>query len=236
MALFFTLVLFLLALLLLLLALLFGTGWPLYVCFGIYFIGFIITNAFYRRIDISQEELDEYNRQYGVKTDRNGNVQQTANAISDPRSIRGISRMNVSFIAAGQKMIGLAGFLVFVLAVVLFAGNIATFATGTGGFALNLDGVYVQSTASHSGNGVSQVGKTAFKIDGDYIYYSGYYDGANTGWGKGYVYHRTGSHVTYTFTGGGMNSTHDLYFVNFGNNISSDKFGFDIQFTKTSAK
>ena len=217
-------------------SLLFGTGWPLYIFFGLFLIGFIVASYSYRKIDISQEDLDEYNRQYGVRTDRNGNVQQTQNAITDINRVRGISRMNIAFIAAGQKLIGLGGFIVFMFSVLSVAGFIATYATGFGGLALKLDGVYVQSTASYSSGGVSQVGKTAYKIDGNYIYYSAVYEGANTGWGKGYVYQRTGGHVKYTFTGGGMVSTHDLYFVNFGNNISSDRMGFNIQYTKTSVK
>ena len=110
--------------------------------------------------------------------------------------------------------------------------GIAGIAGGFAGFGMNIEGTYIQSTPLREGNGVVQVGKNAIKVEGDYIYYAGSYNGDSTAWSGPFTYTRFGNKVTYVFTGGGMQSKQVLYFTNFGNSISSDKFGFNVVYKR----
>ena len=223
----FTFLIALYGIIFLIISLLFGMGWHLFIFAGAFVFLFTIGMTTYKKVELTQKELDKYNEIYGV---RNG--KQTGNAIASLDQVKGLTRQNVYLIAAGKKGLGILGFLAYLLATAGFIFGIVGPLAGFAGFGLNINGVYVQSQQHASSGGVGQEGLTAYKVDGDRIYYTGYYDGTNTNWGGGYSYHRVGNKVTYTFTGGGMNSTHDLYFVNFGNNIASDRFGFSIAFTR----
>ena len=216
---------------LLLISLLFGMGWHLLIIAATAVFYFIFMMGSLRKVELSQKELDRYNELYGFK-----NGKQTQNYIASVEQAKGLTRQNIYLIAIGKKGLGILSNITFAFGLLGLVLGIGFPVMGLGGIGLNLDGVYVQSTSHASSGGASQVGSTAYKIDGNNIYFAGIYNGENTSWGSAYSYSRFGNKVTYTFTGGGMNSTHELYFVNFANNIAADRFGFDIQFTRTSVK
>lgn len=222
-----TLIIGILGLLFLLISLLFGIGVH-YILLAAVFIGlFIYTKTCYSKVEVTQSDLNNYNAIYGGTADK-----PSQNGFASLSEVKGFNRQTVYLIGIGKKSKAFKGFLCYMAALMGLIGGIVFPITGLAGFGVKLDGVYVQSTASHSGGGVDQVGKTAYKIEGDLIYFSGYYEGDSTAWGSGMSYTRTGSKVTYHFNKGGMSSYPTLYFVNLGNNIASDKFGFDVQFTK----
>jgi hypothetical protein len=97
---------------------------------------------------------------------------------------------------------------------------------------MDIKGTYIQSTAPYQGNGSTQVGKTAYKIDENGIYYAGYYEGDSTGWSGPFNYNRLGNKVTFRFTGGGFDRNITFYFTNFGNSISEDRFGFSVVYKR----
>ncbi len=212
-------------------SLLFGIGWLFYVMAALMLALFIITMTAYNKIPLDQSDLDAFTEHYRQKIkdfDSKPEGVKERYTFHSVAEVKGLNRLNCCLAPMNKMWFGLL-FIPAILGGIL--GTIFTVA-GLSGFATDLDGVYVQATASYSGGGVDQVGKTAYKVEGDKIYYAAVYEGGNTGWGGPYYYSRLGTKVTYTFTGGGMRSTHTLYFVNMGHDISGDMFGFSIAYSR----
>ena len=214
-----------------LLVLLFGVGIHLIIMAIVFMVLMTINTASYKSVEVGQKDIDGFTNHYREKIkgfDEKPEGYKARFKFNSPNEVTGFNRINVFLINSNKKGLGILATFAYIFAVFGLVFGIASAISGFNGFGLNLDGVYVQ-TGSY---GSQQVGKTAYKIEGDNIYFAGYYDGSNTVWGGPYNYYRFGSKVTYTFSGGGMQSTHTFYFTNFGNNISSDRFGLSVEFKK----
>ena len=228
-----TIIVGLFGLLVLIFSLLNGRGLIFFITSFVWLFLYIRLRASYNKIEITEKDTQAFTNHYREKIKNFDSKPEGFKAqytFKSPSDVTGVNRLNV-FLTNAKKM-----WVVFFY-ILAIAGGIISIAFGASGFAgaaANIDGVYVQSVSHGSSNGVGQAGKTAYKVEGNYIYYSGYYDGDNTGWSGPYTYNRFGNRVTYRFTSGGMDSTHTLYFVNFGTGISGDAFGFNVAYNKVS--
>lgn len=221
--------------LILLMSLLFGMSYPLIILAVVFIIFLIMRSVAYKNVEITQKDIDAFTDHYRQKIDGfdekpEGFKQRYT--FQSPQAVTGFNKLNVYLTTRNKKGEFLLGTFAYIFSMVGLIFGIVGVVSGFSGFAMNIDGTYIQSTAPAQGNGSIQVGKTAYKVEGDKIYYAGYYEGDNTAWSGPYNYHRLGNKVTYKFTGGGMNRDMTLYFTNFGNNISEDRFGFSVVYKR----
>ena len=219
----------------LLMSLLFGMSIPLIVLAVVFMVFMTMRTTSYKNIEISEDDINAFTDHYRQKIpgfDEKPEGYKERFKFSSPNAVTGFNRINVFATTSNKKGTQILVTLSYIFSVVGLIFGIVGIATGMSGFGMNIDGVYIQSTPGARGNGAVQVGKTAIKVEGEYIYYSGYYDGDNTAWSGPFTYSRFGNKVTYIFSGGGMNSKQILYFTNFGNSISSDRFGFNVVYKR----
>lgn len=222
-------------LLFLLMVLIFGFNIATIVLAVVLIVFITMRASAYKKSEVTQEDIDAFYNHYREKIknfDEKPEGYKQNFRFQSPEACTGVNRINVYLTPAKKKGLLALVTAMYIVATFSLAFGVAGIASGMCGFGMNIDGIYIQSTAAYQGNNSIQVGKTAYKVEGDDIYYAGYYDGANTAWSGPYSYQRFGNKVTYRFTGGGMDRNMTLYFTNFGNDISEDRFGFSVVYKR----
>ena len=222
-------------LLFLLIVLIFGMSIATIILGVLLMVFLTMRTSAYSKSEITQEDLDAFYNHYRQKIknfDEKPEGYKQNFRFQSPEACRGINRLNVYLTHTNKKGLYALVTTAFIIASFSIVFGVAGIVSGFSGFGMDIKGTYIQSTAQYKGNGVEQVGKNAYKIDDEGIWYCGSYENGNGVWSGPYNYHRFGNKVSFKFTGGGYNSDITFYFTNFGNDISKDKFGFDVLYKR----
>ncbi len=222
-------------LLFLLMVLIFGMNFATIVLAVVLMVFLIMRTSAYKKSEVTQEDIDAFYNHYREKIknfDEKPEGYKQNFRFQSPAACAGFNRINVFLTYSNKKGLLALVTTLYILATFSLAFGIAGIASGFNGFGMDIKGTYIQSTAPYQGNGSTQVGKTAYKIDENGIYYAGYYEGDSTGWSGPFNYNRLGNKVTFRFTGGGFDRNITFYFTNFGNSISEDRFGFSVVYKR----
>ena len=218
-----------------LMVLIFGFNFATIVLAVLLMVFLTMRTAAYKKSEVTQEDIDAFYNHYRAKIknfDEKPEGYKQNFRFQSPEACTGINRINVYLTPAKKKGLLALVTAMYIAASFSLAFGVAGVASGMCGFGMNIDGTYIQTAPAYQGNNSIQVGKTAYKVEGKEIYYCGSYENGGGVWSGPFNYHRFGNKVTFRFTGGGYDRDITLYFTNFGNDISEDRFGFSVAFKR----
>lgn len=222
-------------LLFLLMVLIFGFNFATIILAVLLMVFLTMRTAAYKKSEVTQEDIDAFYNHYREKIknfDEKPEGYKQNFRFQSPEACTGVNRINVYLTPAKKKGLLALVTAMYIVGAFSLAFGVACIATGMNGFGMNIDGTYIQTAPTYQGNNTIQVGKNAYKVEGKEIYYCGSYENGGGVWSGPFNYHRFGNKVTFRFTGGGFDRDITLYFTNFGNDIATDRFGFNVVYKR----